>query len=197
MSHRGILALVLAPVTSLGCDLMGLGDPTRSTLLVQHYAAECVGVSIQRCLLVKKAGETEFGFLYDGIEGFQYDWGFVYELEVEEHRVANPPADGSSIRRVLRTQRTRTRVRPGTEFDLVVSGGLAPVHRVAPDRYRYLWWPEFVCTAGVSCEDVVLQLEAGKRIHFRFAHPADPIEPLTVLSWEQCARRDVVFVCVP
>lgn len=197
MGRRCLVAWGLAVVGASGCGLPGLGGPSRSTLTVQHYAAECVGVSIQWCLLVAKAGQSGFGFLGSGIEGFQYDWGFVYELEIEEHGVANPPADGSSIRRVLRTELTRSRVAPGTEFDLVLTGGLAPVELVGPGRYRYIWWPEYVCASGVSCEDLALELAAGKQIHFRFAHPAAPTEPLTVVSWEECVGRAGIFVCNP
>ena len=37
----------------------------------------------------------------NSIEGFDYQWGFVYELRVRETHIANPPADGSAIRTEL------------------------------------------------------------------------------------------------
>lgn len=196
-SKSCLLAAALVVVAASGCDLVGLGGPTRTTLTVQHHAVECVGVWIQPCLLVQQAGQSGFGFLYHGIEGFEYEWGFVYELEIEEHHVPNPPADGSSIRRVLRTERSRSPVPQGTEFDVVLTGGLAPVELVGPGRYRYVWWPDYVCAPGVACQDLALELDAGKRVHFRFAHATAPTEPLTVLSWDVCTRPNVIYVCDP
>ena len=99
---------------------------------MQHYAAECVGLSIQRCLLVKEPSQSDFDFLYDGIEGLAYQWGFVYELEIKEHHVSHPPADGLSIRRVLLKLILQTRVPAGTAFDLVLTGGAGSGVEVAP-----------------------------------------------------------------
>ena len=38
---------------------------------------------------------------YGEIEGFTHEPGFRYELRVREEPVANPPADGSSLRWTL------------------------------------------------------------------------------------------------
>jgi hypothetical protein len=194
MARRVLFLIVVLAGTAGGCDLLG---PTRRTFIVQHYAAECVGAFIQRCLLVKAPSQPDFDFLYQGIEGFDYQWGFVYHIEVEEHSVSNPPADGSSIRIELRKQISRTRADPGTEFDLVLTGSAGSVVEVATGRYRLLGWPDFSCGLGVSCPDLAARLLAGKRVHFRFAHPATSSDALTVLSWDECTRTDVVFVCNP
>jgi heat shock protein HslJ len=51
-----------------------------------------------KCMQVKNAPEGEWEFFYDQIEGFTYEPGFEYELRVNKVEVANPPADGSSLR---------------------------------------------------------------------------------------------------
>ena len=61
----------------------------------------CEGVAPQQCLLYKESPADEYTYLYDGIEGFEYEAGFTYELVITEESVDDPPADGSSIKRKL------------------------------------------------------------------------------------------------
>lgn len=58
----------------------------------------CTGVAPQECLLVREAGETEWTYFYDGIEGFAFVAGFSYLLSVERTTIENPPTDGSGYR---------------------------------------------------------------------------------------------------
>jgi len=39
--------------------------------------------------------------LYSGIEGFTYEEGNEYVLEIKEEKIDNPPADGSSVKCIL------------------------------------------------------------------------------------------------
>jgi hypothetical protein len=140
---------------------------------------------------------SDFGFFYGSIEGFVYDWGYLYWLEVDEHRVENPPADASSIRTVLRTVNAKVRVPPGTQFDLVLTPGDGRVVEIAPDHYRFHWSAEFTCPADASCAELREQLAAGARVEFRFEHPVAPDDPLTVVWWAPCdpAHSNSVFSC--
>ena len=169
----------------VGCDASGLGGPRERTLLVQDHAVECTGVSLQLCLLVKDPSTQQFTYYYGAIEGFVYEWGFIYEIDVEERAVANPLADGSSIQTVLRRVVSKQRVPPGTEFDLVLTAGNARVVEVAPDHYRFYATAEFICS-GATCAELRAQIAAGTRIRYRFAHPITASDPLTVVQWEVC-----------
>lgn len=62
---------------------------------------DCSGVGRQKCMLVKKGNAKDWEFFYNQIEGFNYEEGYEYVLEVEEQKVDNPPADASSIRYIL------------------------------------------------------------------------------------------------
>ncbi|MCD7976580.1 MAG: DUF4377 domain-containing protein [Tannerellaceae bacterium] len=70
-------------------------------LVVASSTVDCIGVGPQKCLLVKSEGETDWTFLYSGIEGFNYQPGYEYLLKVRKEEVENPAADQSSIRYVL------------------------------------------------------------------------------------------------
>ena len=71
------------------------------TLQVASTRVECTGVAIQSCLQVREPSAAPWTLLYDRIVGFDYEPGYLYEIRVKEEAVANPPADGSSVRRTL------------------------------------------------------------------------------------------------
>ncbi|KVP88327.1 hypothetical protein WJ95_14650 [Burkholderia ubonensis] len=54
------------------------------------------------CMQVRDRPDGEWSRWYAGIEGFDFKPGFLYELQIDECKVAQPPADGSSIRWVLK-----------------------------------------------------------------------------------------------
>ena len=84
----------------LGCS-SGLTDPEVLTLFVAPQLVECQGVGPQTCMLVRESPDADWRYFYGVIEGFEFEPGFSYELRAERHRVANPPADGSSFRYIL------------------------------------------------------------------------------------------------
>ncbi|WP_260428156.1 DUF4377 domain-containing protein [Burkholderia sp. Bp9031] len=81
-------AVKRAPSGAISC---AVSLPARST-----------GVAPMDCLQVRSSPAEPWSPWYAGIEGFAYQPGYQYVLEVDEYRVAHPPADGSSIRWVLK-----------------------------------------------------------------------------------------------
>lgn len=71
---------------------------TQKTLLIANAKVDCTGVGPQQCLQVKEEGQTDWTFFYDPIEGFDYVEGFYYKIKVEVSEVADPPADGASLK---------------------------------------------------------------------------------------------------
>lgn len=71
------------------------------TLYIADQLADCTGVSKQKCMLVKESLEEDWTYFYDRISGFDYEEGFSYELRVKVEKVANPPADASSLKYIL------------------------------------------------------------------------------------------------
>merc|ERR1719498_1298672 len=68
------------------------------TIYVGDHLVDCVGVVPMKCMLVKSNLADEWTYFYDVIQGFDYDPGFVYQLQVSVEEIPNPPADGSSLR---------------------------------------------------------------------------------------------------
>lgn len=171
---------------ALSCDLVQLGGPDTRTLEVQHHLAECRGEAIALCMLVRESGDEPFGAFFGAIEGFDYEWGYRYALEVEERPVDNPPADGLSIRTSLRTMMTREQVAAGTSFDLALTPGDGRVAEVAPGRYRFYRSAEFVCLTGAACAALRERISSGGRVALRLEHPERVGDPLVVVRWAPC-----------
>jgi heat shock protein HslJ len=107
--HSAAIALaVLATACGSTRDAVGPTDTASETsadviktLQVASTRVECTGVAIQSCLQVRESSAAPWTLLYDRIVGFDYEPGYLYEIRVKEEAVANPPADGSSVRRTL------------------------------------------------------------------------------------------------
>ncbi|MEN8513329.1 DUF4377 domain-containing protein [Burkholderia sp. RS02] len=91
-----------AAVTAQNAARPADGRPVTKTIYVAPQSARCTGVAPMECLQVRSSPSEPWSLWYAGIEGFAYQPGYLYTLEVDEYRVAQPPADGSSIRWVLK-----------------------------------------------------------------------------------------------
>lgn len=108
-------------VTSSGC-----GENTPSPkqgevrLKISHYKVPCTGADLQLCLLVSTNGNDP-EYFYDTIEGFEYEWGYDYEISVEKNTLERPMADASSNSYKLKQVLKKERVALETTFELPVN----------------------------------------------------------------------------
>ena len=74
------------------------GDAANVTRLwIKGETVDCVGEAPQTCLQVADSEDGEYLYFYDAIEGFSFEEGTSYVIDVEISEVADPPADGSSL----------------------------------------------------------------------------------------------------
>jgi heat shock protein HslJ len=71
------------------------------TAWVGPELVDCVGVAPQKCMQVKTNPDGEYTLFYDQIEGFDYQEGYEYEIQVLVEAVPNPPADASALKYTL------------------------------------------------------------------------------------------------
>ena len=71
--------------------------PNHKILEVAPTEVDCTEVGSRKCLQVREVGE-EWQTFYAPIEGFTFEDGWRYRLQVAVTPVKNPPADGSSLR---------------------------------------------------------------------------------------------------
>ena len=79
------------------------------TFIVGPQTVDCTGVTPMKCLQVKEKESDSWENFYSNIEGFTYEPGFEYVLKVKTEKIANPPADGSSIKYTLVNQVSKTK----------------------------------------------------------------------------------------
>jgi hypothetical protein len=72
--------------------------PETLTLQIDSQYQDCVGVGPRKCLRVKENDASNWQLFYDTIEGFTYEPGYSYTIQVSRETIADPPADGSSYR---------------------------------------------------------------------------------------------------
>ncbi|MBC8516418.1 MAG: DUF4377 domain-containing protein [Nitrosopumilus sp.] len=70
-------------------------------LYVDSKLVDCVGVGPQQCMLVRENPDSDWEMFYENIEGFEYQEGTQYKIEVMITDVENPPADASSLKYTL------------------------------------------------------------------------------------------------
>jgi len=105
------------------CFACGNENLGPSTIRVNHFQQPAFGATAQLVLLVQEGeniGTQNWEFLYSGIEGFEFENGYLYELSVRKKKVNNPPADGSSIRYILKEIISKTEVPSSEEFEMVL-----------------------------------------------------------------------------
>ena len=72
--------------------------PTTETLYIQDKLADCVGVAPMKCMQVRSQPGESWGLFYQQIEGFTFEPGYRYQLEVTKEQLADVPADAPSLR---------------------------------------------------------------------------------------------------
>lgn len=86
------LAIVSVVLLFFSCS-----TTTDKIILIASSKADCIDVGSQKCLQFKEMNQTDWSYLYNAIEGFEYVEGLYYKIRVNITQVENPPADGSSL----------------------------------------------------------------------------------------------------
>ena len=91
------LGLLLIATVALLVSCNSPKDTVKMTVASEKRMA--MGVAPMEVLLVKEGDATEWSFFYSNIEGFNYEPGYEYVLDVKKEALENPtPADASSIK---------------------------------------------------------------------------------------------------
>jgi len=160
----------------------GVSSPMVKTLYLDHYRVECVGVSLQLCFLEKEAVDGAWEYRYDGIVGFEYEWGYTYVLRVREEQRQNPMADESSIETTLLEVISKEKVTPDVPFQLKLTTQtqLDPgpfIVQKAANLFEFHYEKAFTCSEEV-CTQLGDLLDENLWVTFEFTHPERPGDPL-------------------
>lgn len=144
------------------------------TITVDHYKSTCTGLGPLLCMNVD--GQLQ----YDGIVGFQFEWGYRYRLRVKIETIDNPPADASSQRVTLVEQLEKTRVPEGTEFSLRVYGN-AYVKPGATTAFSLIDDTSLECEPNATCQAITEGLSMQPAcFRMQLGYPPPPATSLLV-----------------
>ena len=186
MRRNSLTWLWLPVLVCAGCGILGIDDSRTRTLEVAPYKGGCVGLFETLCLQIREPGQDAFENTFTPIRGFTYQWGYRYLIRVEDTDIENPPADGSSIRRILLDVLSRTPAEEGLAFDITVAGGTTA--EVSPDVYAIEDEARVRCPDTLACEDLRSLVVGGARIRFSLIVDGPPGEPFRITDWSPCAE---------
>ncbi len=109
---RSLPFVLLTLIALLAAGCTGLATPAPSpapgaeptppaggeimTLYIGPALVECASVGANQCLQVKTSPDGDYQLFYDPIQGFDYEPGFDYEINVSRIEIENPPVDASN-----------------------------------------------------------------------------------------------------
>jgi hypothetical protein len=72
----------------------------KKTMFINSYKVDCVGVGPMQCLQIKYAESEDWSYFYDGIDGFDFEPGYIYQIDVSVDTLdtATLPADKSNLK---------------------------------------------------------------------------------------------------
>ncbi|MCB9231037.1 MAG: DUF4377 domain-containing protein [Bacteroidia bacterium] len=112
------------------------------------------------------------------LDGFDFQWGYIYQLKVRETHLANPPMDGSSLKYTLIREISRTKAPEDYEFtlflvrDLYLGGEVQKPILVRIDDHTCRYFDETYLLFSPEQEADLEQIMAGgkgRTGRFRFA----------------------------
>lgn len=146
-------------------------DPEVVDLRINHFKQTAFGVAPKLVFLVQEEGEIggeEWSNFYDGIEGFEYEIGYVYDISVKKERVENPPQDASSIRYILQNVISKEKVDLNENFEIRLKWEETNFVNERDGAHFLLNQYKINCTE--MCQDLAQGLENEEEVTGTFSH---------------------------
>jgi len=165
--------------------------PGTQRLLVAPHLRECFGLFLTLCMQTRT---SELGLdenFFDPIDGFDYQWGFDYELLIRVTELEDVPADASSLRYELIEVVSQSDYQAGETFNFTATSGSESVRFVEPGVYRLAGLKELTCEP-VACDSIDSAIEQEQTMLLNFQYGEQPGEPLQLLAL-LCAESPAAF----
>ncbi len=163
---------ILLILTLTACTNDDSAGEERVNMIIDHHYEMGVGVGPVPVLRVQEGEQVaadQFQIFYGGIAGFDFEPGFVYELEVLKRNVENPPADAPSIEYVLVNEISKVPVPAKTTFEMTIKGfGTEFVISETDGTYNFLSFIPLDCQQ--RCNELELAIENNSQVAGVFKH---------------------------
>lgn len=179
LKHRRHWFALLASLVLNAC---GGGDASREeTIYVSSNMTECTSLVAHLCMLTRNSPSAPWTLFYGGINGFQYEWGSTYKLNVKITTEANPPADSPSESYSLVAILEKSPVPATTVFQIPIGRSNESITRTSVEGvYRLHQTKDFACQ-GTDCQALFVSMAQGLGVLLEFDHQNQPTQPLNLL----------------
>lgn len=146
-------------------------------LHIKHHMVECEGYLVTHCLLALREGAEQWHYIYDHIEGFEFQWGTDYELLVQVQDVESALQDTSQRRYVLIDVISESRGGVGEVFHYTARNTHERIREIADGQFSLLDGKEFTCN-NESCDSLRAAIMQNQSALLAFKFEGDPGKPL-------------------
>lgn len=167
------------------------GNGVEDRILIQHHKVGCQGEGYQTCLLTRDSDRDSWSYFYDHIEGFEFEWGYQYELRVLVTEVVDPPADASSLAYSLVELVRKVKVDVDSSFEFNLFPGQGFVERVSTTEFQLGQEVSFNCDVS-TCDTVASLLTQEMAMVLKFQH-ADDTSGRLRLQEIRCSDTPIQF----
>ena len=188
MSSFKAIMFSIAVLVAGGCNHENPSDGERE-IYINHYKSECQGLELASCLLSKSTVKDNWSLFYEPIEGFDYEWGYVYKLRVNISNIEIPPEDASSTKYTLVEILSKELESSATTFDIAASRASGIVVIKNAGIYELYGEKKFSC-ATQECASIESLITQDLAILFEFTHNATPSEPMQLIQVKCSASRE-------
>jgi len=162
-----------------------------SDLYINHYKSECGSRIMALCLQSRVSENDTWTNFYDPIIGFEYEWGYNYQLKVSIENIENPPQDSSSLKYTLLEVVEKEKESTTSLFDISVSRISGLISKESNNVYK-IYADKLITCVTIDCATIDSLMLQDMAILFEFKHQSDPLDPL-VLTQIKCSSSRESF----
>lgn len=152
-------------------------------LRINYHQQSAVGVAPTLVLLTQegdKIGTEDWKYHYSGIKGFDYEWGYVYDLIIRKKQIKNPLADGSSVEYIFDKLISKIPADENDSFDLILKSknkGIVPAVIIGDAAAGFVLMDEQEIDCSSFCEALSQLLTEENEVigSFKFNSSNQPI----------------------
>jgi hypothetical protein len=160
-------------------------------LRIKPYKMECEGFYLTQCYMVSDAQQSTAHYFYDQIEGFNFEWGYSYELLV---RVTSEPvawADASDKNFSLVEIISQSQYLAVENFDYIARYADNSISKIAPGTYELVGGQLMTCESEI-CASIDSALEQNHSALLSLQYGELPGDSLKLLSVD-CVESPMAF----
>lgn len=160
----------------------------RSFEILPHKAA-CASDKAKLCYVLQ-TNETETALLYENIEGFNWQWGKRYVIDVEELEAPEPPVDGPFKIYKLVEIVDQQPAPEGSTFEMDIDREFL---NPGTDCVFSLMGTKFTTRDQNTCDLLNLAISARGIITARFSHTSSADKPLLLESIQSSTHTNLTW----